>query len=166
MLPNQPALKHKSCHDSGEHISAKLAKEIAERHKAEAEASEEEAASKQQTITTLEDQIKSLEGERTKLRAEHNRAILTKQADDQCIIRQEEFVEKLNRQIEELKAKVAQPQVIEKEVEKVVEKSLKWSRLRMITSMLKGDVESLKEKLNTTRQKSGEELSHYQRQGR
>ena len=154
-VPESARQEAQELHDSGEHISAKLAKEIADRHKAEAEAAKREAASKQQTITTLEEQIKSLENERTRLRAEHNRAILTKQADDACIIRQQEFgeekerqIEELTRQIEKLKAEAAQPQVIEKEVKVEVEK-----RIEVIPEdydVLKVEVNTLKEKLDTT----------------
>jgi hypothetical protein len=127
--------------ESGEKISHAKAQEIIAKHKAEAEAAKNELKTKQQVLTTLEEQIKSLEAERTRLRAEHNRAILTKQADDACIIRQESIVERLNQQIEELKAKAAQPQVIEKEVEKIVE-----------VEVVKApdDYEQLKEKLSIT----------------
>ena len=138
------------------------AQELAAKCKAEAEAekkarlaAEQREASRQQTITTLEEQIKALENERTRLRAEHNRAILTKQADDACIIRQQEFgeekerqIEELTRQIEKLKAKAAQPQVIEKEVKVEVEK-----RIEVIPEdydVLKVEVNTLKEKLETT----------------
>ena len=145
-------------HDSGEYISAKLAKEITDRHKAELEATKKAA---QQTITTLEEQIKALENERSRLRAENNRAILTKQADDACIIRQEAAFEKLTHQLEELKAKAAQPQVIEKKVEKIVE--VEVVKTPDDYEQLKAEVAALKEKLKTSRQKAGEELSHYQR---
>jgi DNA repair exonuclease SbcCD ATPase subunit len=150
--------------ESGEKISHAKAQEIIAKHKAEAEAAKNELKIKQQVLTTLEDQINSLEAERTKLRAEHNRAILTKQADDACIIRQEEIVEKLNQQIEELKAKVAQPQVIEKEVEKVieVEKVVEVVKAPDDYEQLKSETEYLKGKLNTARQKAGEELAEYQ----
>ena len=162
--PESARLEAQERHDSGEHISAKLAKEIADRHKAELEATKKAA---QQTITTLEEQIKALENERTRLRAEHNRAILTKQADDACIIRQQEFgeekerqIEELTLQIEKLKAEAAQPQVIEKEIEKVVE--VEVVKAPDDYEQLKAEVAALKENLQTSRQKAGEELSHYQ----
>jgi len=176
-VPEEARQEALSLAESGERITHQKAQEIIAKHKAEAEAAKREAASKQQTITTLEDQIKALENERTRLRAEHNRAILTKQADDACIIRQQEFgeekerqIEELNRQIEKLKAKAAQPHVIEKEVEKVIEKVIEKEVEKVVEvvkapddyEQLKTEVATLKEKLKTTRQKSGEELSQYQ----
>ncbi|MBU0907857.1 MAG: hypothetical protein KKE05_06905, partial [Nanoarchaeota archaeon] len=108
----------------------------------------------------LKDQIASLEADRTRLRKENDQVIRTKSADDACIIRQQEKFEELNRQIEELKAKVAQPQVIREEVKVEVEK-----RIDVIPEdyeQLKTEVNTLKEKLKTSKQKSGEELSQYQ----
>ncbi|MEW5805039.1 MAG: DUF3102 domain-containing protein, partial [bacterium] len=86
--PESARLEAKESADSGEHISAKLAKEITERHKAElavkeaeseaakaeAEAAKRETASKQQAITSLEDRIASLEADRTRLRSENDMA--------------------------------------------------------------------------------------------
>jgi len=143
--------------ESGERVTYHKAQELVAKHKSELEATKKAA---QQTITTLEEQIKALENERSRLRAENNRAILTKQADDACIIRQEEAFEKLTHQLEELKAKAAQPQVIEKEVEKIVE--IEVVKTPDDYEQLKAEVAALKEKLKTSRQKAGEELSHYQ----
>jgi len=152
----------------GEDITKSKAQEIISRHKAEAEAAKREAAeakkessSKQQAITSLEDQIISLEADRTRLRKENDQVIRNKSADDAAIIRQEENYRKVTKELEELRAKVAQPQVIEKEVKVEVEK-----RIEVIPEdydVLKVEVNTLKEKLKTSKQKSGEELSQYQR---
>ena len=91
--------------ESGEKITPAKAQEIIAKHKAEAEAAKQEVKEKQQTITTLQDQIASLESNLTRVRREHAQMLLTKQVDDRDIIRQQNLVEKLEAQIEELKAK-------------------------------------------------------------
>jgi len=112
--------------ESGEKISHAKAQEIIAKYKAEAETAKREASeakkdsfSRQQTITTLEEN-------QTRLRAEHNRAILTKQSSDADILRMDaasdrmkQQLEENNRQIEELKTQIAQPQI--KEIEKRIE---------------------------------------------
>lgn len=127
--PESARIEAQDRSDSGEHISAKLAKEIADRHKAEVEAAKAEADQlrretkvSQQTITSQQEQIAQMEAERTELRSKINASLLTKQADDEAIIRQQNKFEKLNKQINELKAQIAEPQVIEKVIEKEVEK--------------------------------------------
>jgi len=89
--------------ESGEKITPAKAHKIIAKHKAEAEAAKQEVKEKQQTITTLQDQIASLESNLTRVRREHAQMLLTKQVDDQDIIRQQNLVEKLEAQIEELK---------------------------------------------------------------
>jgi hypothetical protein len=60
-----------------------------------------------QIIVGFEAKIKTLEEECARLRAENNRAILTKQADDSAIIRQENIIEKLNEKIKKLETLIA-----------------------------------------------------------
>ena len=145
----EPAREEALClAESGEKITPAKAQEIIAKHKAEAEAAKQEVKEKQQTITTLQDQIASLESNLTRVRREHAQMLLTKQVDDRDIIRQQNLVEKLEAQIEELKAKASQPQVIEKEVKVEVEK-----RIEVIPEdydVLKVEVNTLREKLETS----------------
>jgi hypothetical protein len=138
--------------ESGEKITPAKAQEIIAKHKAEAEAAKQEVKEKQQTITSLQDQIASLESNLTRVRREHAQMLLTKQVDDRDIIRQQNLVEKLEAQIEELKAKAVQPQVIEieKEVEKIVEVEKLIEVVPEDYDVLKVEVNTLKDKLQTT----------------
>jgi chromosome segregation ATPase len=102
----------------GEGLTFELTKEIVEKHhKAKLDAMDKESA-------VLGDRIKTLEAQLHEAIKECDQMRLHKQADDADIIRQDELSDKLNKQIAELKAQVAEPQVITQEVKVEVEKRI------------------------------------------
>ncbi len=146
--------------ESGERITHQAAQEIIAKHKAEAEAAKTEAKAAQKEIIVKQQAITELTTERLRMVQERDRFRLTKQDDDQCIVRLDNKVNELNQQIEQSKTQVVEPRVIMQEVRVEIEK-----RIEVVPEdyeQLKEAVVSLKEKLKTSRQKSGEELSQYQ----